>query len=170
MCLPFPPDLSWHATRKICQALLSCLHNGVVKASGLQCNFLYKTRQSKNVRKLLPDVVHICYEDASGDCNLCVYLGRVCFLKTTVSSCGVKLQALSGLEKRLKHWTYTCTFVAFLNITLFFSSITTPQVERNCDWNAGGKCKLSGAGQRPFRNRWCVWVCVAVTTLAQSSS
>ena len=44
----------------------------------------------------------------------------------TVSSCGVKLQeVLSGLEKeRLKHYTYTCTFVAFLNITfitlLFF--------------------------------------------------
>ena len=44
----------------------------------------------------------------------------------TVSSCGVKLQeVLSGLEKKkLKHWTYTCTFVAFLNITfitlLFF--------------------------------------------------
>ena len=32
----------------------------------------------------------------------------------TVSSCGVKLQeVLSGLEGRLKHWTYTCTFVAF---------------------------------------------------------
>ena len=45
----------------------------------------------------------------------------------TVSSCGVKLLVvLSGLEKeRLKHWKYTCTFVAFLNITiitLFFLS------------------------------------------------
>ena len=38
----------------------------------------------------------------------------------SVSSCGVKLQeVLSGLEKeRLKHWRYTCTFVAFLNITI----------------------------------------------------
>ena len=38
----------------------------------------------------------------------------------TVSSCGVKLQeVLSGLEKeRLKHWKYTCTFVAFLNIAI----------------------------------------------------
>ena len=42
----------------------------------------------------------------------------------TVSSCGVKLQeVLSGLDKeRLKHWRYTCTFVAFLNITFFFFS------------------------------------------------
>ena len=39
----------------------------------------------------------------------------------TVSSCGVKLQEVfSGLEKRLKHWTYMCTFVAFLNF--FFLS------------------------------------------------
>ena len=39
----------------------------------------------------------------------------------TVSSCGVKLQeVLSGFEKeRLKHWKYTCTFVAFLNIHSF---------------------------------------------------
>ena len=36
---------------------------------------------------------------------------------TTVYSCVVKLQeVLSGLKKKLKHWTYTCTFVAFLNI------------------------------------------------------
>ena len=42
----------------------------------------------------------------------------------TVSSCGVKLQeVLSGLEReRLKHWRYTCTFVAFLNITFFLST------------------------------------------------
>ena len=42
----------------------------------------------------------------------------------TVSSCGVKLQeVLSGLEKEsLKHWKYTCTFVAFLNIHFFFLS------------------------------------------------
>ena len=42
----------------------------------------------------------------------------------TVSSCGVKLQeVLSGLEKeRLKHWRYTCTFVAFLNIIFVFLS------------------------------------------------
>ena len=40
----------------------------------------------------------------------------------SVSSCGVKLQeVLSGLEKeRLKHWRYTCTFVAFLNITILY--------------------------------------------------
>ena len=40
----------------------------------------------------------------------------------TVSSCGVKHQeVLSGLEKeRLKHWRYTCTFVAFLNITILY--------------------------------------------------
>ena len=41
----------------------------------------------------------------------------------TVSSCGVKLkEVLSSLEKRLKHWTYTRTFVAFFNIhsLLFF--------------------------------------------------
>ena len=42
----------------------------------------------------------------------------------TVSSCGVKLQeVLSGLEReRLKHWRYTCTFVAFLNIIFVFLS------------------------------------------------
>ena len=36
----------------------------------------------------------------------------------TVSSSGVKLQeVLSGLEREgLKHWRYTYTFVAFLNI------------------------------------------------------
>ena len=44
----------------------------------------------------------------------------------TVSSCGVKLQeVLSGLEReRLKHWRYTCTFVAFLNYHLLLSFIT----------------------------------------------
>ena len=38
----------------------------------------------------------------------------------TVSSCGVKLkEVLSGL---VKSWTYTCTFVAFLNIHSFIHS------------------------------------------------
>ena len=43
----------------------------------------------------------------------------------SLSSCGVKLQeVLSGLEKeRLKHWRYTCTFVAFLNITILYYTI-----------------------------------------------
>ena len=38
---------------------------------------------------------------------------------------GVKLQeVLSGLEReRLKHWRYTCTFVAFLNYNLLLSFI-----------------------------------------------
>ena len=46
---------------------------------------------------------------------------------TTVSSCGVKLQEiLSGLEKeRLKLWRYTCTFVAFLNITILYFFLST---------------------------------------------
>ena len=44
--------------------------------------------------------------------------------KTTVSSCGVKLQeVLSGLKKeRLKYWRYTRTSVAFLNIIFLLSS------------------------------------------------
>ena len=39
----------------------------------------------------------------------------------TVSRCGVNLQEdLSDLEReRLKHWRYTCIFVAFLNIHFF---------------------------------------------------
>ena len=37
----------------------------------------------------------------------------------TVFTCGVNFRSISGLEKRLKHWTYTCTFVAFVNIHSF---------------------------------------------------
>jgi len=56
----------------------------------------------------------------------CVTMGPISLtedtLMITVSSCGVKLQeVLSGLEKeRLKHWKYTCIFVAFLNITILY--------------------------------------------------
>ena len=67
----------------------------------------------------------------------------------TVSSCGVKLQeVLSGLEKeRLKHWRYTCTFVAFLNITiLFFFSFT---------WSVIFTKKKKTLGQRSLR-AWLV--------------
>ena len=56
----------------------------------------------------------------------------------TVSSCGVKLQeVLSGLEReRLKHWRYTCTFVAFLNITLFlfFFPLGVYRIAGNFRW------------------------------------
>ena len=57
-----------------------------------------------------------------------------------------------------KFTTPSCVF--------FFSSIATPQVEENGDWNAGGNyipsANYPGAGQRPLcpaHNRWCVCVC-----------
>ena len=42
-----------------------------------------------------------------------------------------------------------CLFVCFFLSFSFFLSITVSQVERNCDWNAGGNC----------HNRWCVCSC-----------
>ena len=42
--------------------------------------------------------------------------------------------------------------------------------KEKCDWNAGGNYipsanLISGAGRRPFCNRWCVCVCGCVTAL-----
>ena len=77
----------------------------------------------KNVRKLFPDMVHICYEDASGDCDLCVYLGHVFFTDNCIQLwCQTSGGPSQAWKKRLKHWTYTCTFVAFLNLT--FTGVT----------------------------------------------
>ena len=42
---------------------------------------------------------------------------------TTVYSCGVKLQyVFSGWKETQKHWTYICTFVAFLDIHSFITT------------------------------------------------
>ena len=51
--------------------------------------------------------------------------GLARYFNVTVSSCGVKPQEVfSGLKnKRLEHWTYMCTFVAFLNIHSFIHSL-----------------------------------------------
>ena len=69
-------------------------------------------------------------------------------------------------------------FLWLVSVAFFLdcSSITTPQVERNGDWNAGGSYTPSAnhrvqvEGHLVLHITDGVCVCVAVTTLAQSSS
>ena len=45
------------------------------------------------------------------------------------------------VQNKTKHTGYSCVHWDKVGTSFFFdisSSITTPQVERNCDWNAGG--------------------------------